>query len=56
MCAVTRKDGLIHADFPTNLMWRLENDFHAAAKAAAEPEEDPDDKPFFTKIMLDVKH
>lgn len=49
MCAVTRKDGLIHADFPTNLMWRLENDFYAAAKAAAEPEEDPDDKPSFTE-------
>jgi twitching motility protein PilU len=53
---VTRKEGLIHADSPTNLMWRLENDFHAAAKAAAEPEEDPDDEPSFTEITLDVKH
>ncbi len=54
--AVTRKEGLLHADSPTNLMWRLENDFHAAAKAAAAPEEDPDDEPSFTEITLDVKH
>ena len=53
---VTRKEGILHADSPTNLMWRLENDFHAAAKAAAEPEEDPDDQPSFTEITLDVKH
>ena len=53
---VTRKEGILHADSPTNLMWRLENDFHVAAKAAAEPEEDPDDEPSFTEITLDVKH
>ena len=53
---VTRKEGLIHADSPTNLMWRLENDFHAAAKAMAEPEQDLDDEPSFTEITLDVKH
>jgi twitching motility protein PilU len=53
---VTRKEGVLHADSPTNLLWRLENDFHAAAKAAAEPEEDPDDEPSFTEITLDVKH
>ena len=53
---VTRKEGLMHADSPTNLMWRLENDFHVAAKAAAESEEDPDDEPSFTEMTLDVKH
>ncbi len=53
---VTRKEGLVHADSPTNLMWRLDNDFHVAAKAAAEPQEDPDDEPSFTEITLDVKH
>jgi twitching motility protein PilU len=52
---VTRKEGLLHADSPTNLMWRLENDFAAAAKAE-EPEEDPDDEPSFTEITLDVRH
>ena len=52
---VTRKEGLLHADSPTNLMWRLENDFHTA-KAAEQPYEDPDDTPSFTEITLDVKH
>ena len=52
---VTRKEGLLHADSPTNLMWRLENDF-AAKAAEAEPEEDPDDEPSFTEITFDVKH
>jgi twitching motility protein PilU len=53
---VTRKEGLLHADSPTNLMWRLDNDFHVAAKAAAEQQQDPDDEPSFTEITLDVKH
>ena len=53
---VSRKEGLLQADSPTNLMWRLENDFHVATKAAAQPEEDPDDEPSFTEITLDVKH
>ncbi|HQR97832.1 MULTISPECIES: PilT/PilU family type 4a pilus ATPase [unclassified Polaromonas] len=53
---VTRKEGLLHADSPTNLMWRLENDFAMAAKAAQEPEEDEDDEASFTEITLDVRH
>ena len=53
---VTRKEGLVHADSPTNLMWRLDNDFHVAAKAAAEQQQDPDDEPSFTEMTLDVKH
>ena len=52
---VTRQEGISHADSPTNLMWRLENGFNVA-KAAAEPEEDPDDEPSFTEITIDVKH
>ena len=51
---VDRKEGLLHADSPTNLMWRLQNDF--TAKKAEEPEDDPDDQPSFTEITLDVKH
>ena len=53
---VTRKEGLLYADSPTNLMWRLENDFAVAFKATAAPAEDPDDEPSFTEITLDVKH
>ena len=53
---VTRKEGLAHADSPTNLMWRLENDFSAAKAKAAEVEEDPDNEPSFTEITLDVRY
>jgi twitching motility protein PilU len=52
---VDRKEGLAHADSPTNLMWRLQNDFNARAKPE-EAEEDPDDQPSFTEITLDVTH
>ena len=54
--SVTRKEGLFYADSPTNLMWRLENDFAMASKTAAVRVEDPDDEPSFTEITLDVKH
>ncbi|MDP3139701.1 MAG: type IV pili twitching motility protein PilT, partial [Burkholderiaceae bacterium] len=52
---VERKEGLLHSDSPTNLMWRLQNDFHQTNKAP-EVEEDVDDEPSFTEITLDVKH
>ncbi|MES2978834.1 MAG: PilT/PilU family type 4a pilus ATPase [Pseudomonadota bacterium] len=54
---VSRKEGLLHADSPTNLLWRLENDFSASARKADEsnPRDDDDDEPSFTHITLDVK-
>jgi len=52
---VDRKEGLINSDSPTNLMWRLQNDFNARTEAP-EPAEDPDDQPSFTEITFDVKH
>ncbi len=51
---ITRKEGLANADSPTNLMWRLENDFSAASKAAAEPADEHDDIASFTEITLDM--
>ena len=55
---IDRKEGLAYADSPTNLMWRLQNDFdvatregNAASQAAAAAE---DDAPSFTEIVLDV--
>ena len=52
---VDRKEGLLNADSPTNLMWRLQNDFTNQAKAQAKTQEpDPDDQPTFTEITLDV--
>ena len=32
--ASTARPGIAHADSPTNLVWRLQNDFSLAAKAA----------------------
>ena len=57
---IERKEGLAHADSPTNLMWRLQNDFAMAAKAAQEHKEaheakEEEDTPSFTEIILDVK-
>ena len=52
---VDRKEGLANSDSPTNLMWRLQNDFNARA-ATPEPFDDPDDEPSFTEITLDVTH
>jgi twitching motility protein PilU len=56
---VDKKEGMAYADSPTNLQWRLQNDF--AAKDADRPEEgaseeDLQDEPSFTEITLDVKH
>jgi twitching motility protein PilU len=51
---VERKEGLANSDSPTNLMWRMQNDF--TSKTAAAPEEDVDEEPSFTEITLDVKH
>jgi twitching motility protein PilU len=56
---VDKKEGLAYADSPTNLQWRLQNDF--AAKDVEQVEEgasetDLQDEPSFTEITLDVKH
>ena len=52
---VDRKEGLINSDSPTNLMWRLQNDFQKPELAQA-AEDSHDDEPSFTEITLDVKH
>ena len=52
---VERKEGINHSDSPTNLMWRLANDFANAKKAAEDTEVDEDTGPSFTEIQLDVK-
>jgi twitching motility protein PilU len=56
---VDKKEGLSYADSPTNLQWRLQNDFAGKDKAEAEDGasfEDLADEPSFTEITLDVKH
>ena len=52
---VERQEGLVNSDSPTNLMWRLQNDFNARPQPQA-PADDPDDHPSFTEITLDVNH
>jgi twitching motility protein PilU len=49
---VDRKEGIANADSPTNLMWRLQNDF--AKQSAPQQEEESDDGASFTEITLDV--
>jgi twitching motility protein PilU len=52
---VDRKEGLAHADSPTNLLWRLQNDFtKGVSKSSAAVEEE--EEASFTEITLDVKH
>jgi len=53
---VSREEGLLNADSPTNLMWRLQNDSTPMSKAVApEPKpEDVSDETTFTEISLDV--
>ena len=57
---VDRKEGIANADSPTNLQWRLQNDFGPAGGAdqaeEGASEEDLADEPSFTEITLDVKH
>jgi twitching motility protein PilU len=52
---IDRKEGLANSDSPTNLMWRLQNDFQKPDQAQT-PEDHHDDEPSFTEITLDVKH
>ena len=51
---IERKEGMANADSPTNLMWRMQNDFSTRAKAAAADEQS--DEPSFTDITLDLNH
>ncbi|HEX2012412.1 MAG TPA: PilT/PilU family type 4a pilus ATPase [Roseateles sp.] len=53
---ITREEGLLFADSPTNLLWRLQNDGESQAKSAAgKPEELASDEASFTEITLDVR-
>jgi twitching motility protein PilU len=56
---VDKKEGIAYADSPTNLQWRLQNDFAGKDMERTEEgasEEDLQDEPSFTEITLDVKH
>jgi twitching motility protein PilU len=50
---VERQEGIAHADSPTNLMWRLQNDFGGAAPAVTEPPQPSTGSASFSGITLD---
>ena len=55
---ITRKEGMNQADSPTNLLWRLDNDFDVARRAATEASLQAEAEPVgptFTDIVLDIK-
>ena len=56
---VDKKEGMAYADSPTNLQWRLQNDFAGKDSQHVEEgasDEDMAEEPSFTEITLDVKH
>ncbi len=50
---ISREEGLAHADSPTNLMWRLQNDLTPQTRLVQKADE-ADDGATFTEIMLDA--
>jgi len=48
---ITRDEGLSHADSPTNLLWRLQNDTMPIARAA--PKRQEPEAPTFTEITIE---
>ncbi|HNU12013.1 MAG TPA: PilT/PilU family type 4a pilus ATPase [Rubrivivax sp.] len=53
--AITRDEGMAHADSPTNLLWRLQNELAPAQRSAPKKEEEAPEQPSFTEITLDVR-
>ncbi len=51
---ISREEGLLFSDSPTNLMWRLQNDMTPQSRIAPKKEEN-DDHATFTEITLDVQ-
>jgi twitching motility protein PilU len=54
---ITREEGMINSDSPTNLLWRLQNEFGKKPDTAAQSKAgaELDDTPTFTEIVLDVE-
>ncbi|MBK6472559.1 MAG: PilT/PilU family type 4a pilus ATPase [Betaproteobacteria bacterium] len=50
---VSRDEGLAHADSPTNLLWRLQNEQAPVSRVTVKKEED--DAASFTEIAIDVR-
>ena len=50
---ISRDEGLAHADSPTNLLWRLQNDQAPISRIA--PKKEEPEAATFTEITLDVR-
>ncbi|MEO5733349.1 MAG: type IV pili twitching motility protein PilT, partial [Rubrivivax sp.] len=50
---ISRDEGLAHADSPTNLLWRLQNDHGGQTRVVPKPEEA--DTATFTEMAVDVR-
>ena len=50
--AVSREEGLSHADSVTNLLWRLQNDMSPVSRLA--PKREESDLPEFTDFVVEV--
>jgi len=50
---VSRDEGLAHADSPTNLLWRLQNDQVPASRVA--PKREESEAATFTELTIDVR-
>ncbi|MDO4769574.1 MAG: PilT/PilU family type 4a pilus ATPase [Brachymonas sp.] len=51
---VSREEGLMHADSPTNLMWRLQNTSADGANNSVADVQDDSTEPQFSEITLDM--
>lgn len=51
---VSREEGLMHADSPTNLMWRLQNTSTDGASSSVADVQDESTEPQFSEITLDM--
>ncbi|MDO4769039.1 MAG: PilT/PilU family type 4a pilus ATPase [Brachymonas sp.] len=51
---VSREEGLMHADSPTNLMWRLQNTSAEGAHSSVADVQDDSAEPQFSEITLDM--
>jgi len=51
--SVTREEGLLYADSPTNLMWRLQNDVAPISRIT--PKKEEADVPVYTELTIEVR-
>jgi twitching motility protein PilU len=51
---VTREEGLLYADSPTNLLWRLQNDMTPVSRVAPKKKEESE-AAVYTELTIEVR-